>query len=137
MSKSRKKYGFPRFFSKLKKLRADQGEREPIAVLTTVAADGTPNAIYVGSVGRFDDSTFFVANNYFHKTKENILAGSKASLLFLTKEGKAFQIKGDIELQDSGPIFDEMKRINPEKYPGHSAAVLHVEEVFSGAEQLV
>jgi len=25
MSKSRKKYGFPRFFSKLKKLRADQG----------------------------------------------------------------------------------------------------------------
>lgn len=112
-------------------------EREPIAVLTTVAPDGTPNAIYVGVVGRYDDSTFFVANNYFHKTKENILAGSKASLLFLTKERKAFQIKGSIELQDSGPIFEEMKRINPEKYPGHSAAVLRVEAVFSGAEQLV
>jgi uncharacterized protein len=112
-------------------------EREPIAVLATVAPDGTPNVIYVGVVGRFDDSTFFVANNYFHKTKENILAGSKASLLFLTKERKAFQIKGSIELQDSGPIFDEMKRVNPEKYPGHSAAVLHVESVFSGAEQLV
>jgi predicted pyridoxine 5'-phosphate oxidase superfamily flavin-nucleotide-binding protein len=112
-------------------------EREPIAVLTTVAPDGTPNAIYVGSVGRFDDSTFFVANNYFHKTKENILAGSKASLLFLTKEGKAFQVKGSIELQDSGPIFDEMKRINPEKYPGHSAAVLRVETGFSGADQLL
>jgi hypothetical protein len=111
-------------------------EREPIAVLTTVAPDGTPNAIYVGVVGLFDGTTFFVANNYFHKTKENILAGSKASLLFLTKERKAFQIKGSIELQDSGPVFDEMKRINPEKYPSHSAAVLHVEEVFSGAEQL-
>lgn len=112
-------------------------EREPVAVLTTVAPDGTPNAIYVGVVGRFDDSTFFVANNYLHKTKDNILAGSKASLLFLTKEKNAFQIKGSIELQDSGPVFDEMKRINPEKYPGHSAAVLHVEAVFSGAEQLV
>ncbi len=111
-------------------------EREPICVLTTVATDGLPNAIYVGIVGCFDDSTFFVANNYFHKTKQNILAGSKASLLFLTKEGKAFQIKGSIELQDSGPIYDEMKRINPEKYPGHSAAVLLVEEVFSGAEKL-
>jgi len=110
---------------------------EPIAVLATVAPDGTPNAIYAGCIGRFDDSTFFVANNYFHKTKENILAGSKASLLFLTKEKKAFQIKGSIELQDSGPVFDEMKRINPEKYPGHSAAVLHVETVFSGADQLV
>ena len=112
-------------------------EREPIAVLTTVATDGTPNAIYVGVVGLFDDSTFFVANNYFHKTKGNILDGSKASLLFLTKERKSFQIKGPIELHDSGPIFDEMKRINPEKYPGHSAAVLRVEEVFSGAEKLL
>lgn len=112
-------------------------EREPICVLTTVAPDGTPNAIYVGVVGLFDGSTFFVANNYFQKTKENILAGSNASLLFLTKERKAFQIKGSIELQDSGPVFDEMKQINPEKYPGHSAAVLHVEAVFSGAEQLV
>jgi len=112
-------------------------DREPIAVLATVAPDGTPNAIYVGVVGLFDAATFFVANNYFHKTKENILAGSKASLLFLTKEKKAFQIKGSIELQDSGPVFDEMKRINPEKYPGHSAAVLHVETVFSGADQLV
>ncbi len=111
--------------------------REPIAVLGTVAPDGTPNVIYVGVFGRYDDSTFFVANNYFQKTKQNILAGSKASLLFLTNEKKAIQIKGSIAFQDSGPIFDEMKRINPEKYPGHSAAVLHVEEVFSGAEQLV
>ena len=112
-------------------------EREPIAVLSTVAPDGTPNAIYVGIVGLFNGTTFFIANNYFHKTKENILSGSKASLLFITNENKAFQIKGSIELQDSGPVFDEMKRINPEKYPGHSAAVLHVETVFSGAEQLV
>ncbi len=112
-------------------------QREPIAVLTTVATDGTPNTIYVGIVGRYDDSTFFVANNAFHKTKQNILAGSKGSLLFLTKEKKAFQIKGSIELQASGPIFDEMKRITPEQYPVHSAAVLHVEEVFSGADKLV
>jgi len=112
-------------------------EREPIAVLTTVAPDGTPNTIYVGVAGRFDDSTFFIANNYFHKTKANILAGSKASLLFLTKERKAFQIKGSITLQESGPIFDAMKKLNPENYPGHSAAVLHVEAVFSGAEQLL
>ena len=112
-------------------------DRDPIAVLATVAPDGTPNAIYVGVVGLFDAATFFIANNYFHKTKENILSGSKASLLFITNEKKAFQIKGSIELHDSGPVFDEMKRINPEKYPGHSAAVLHVEAVFSGTEQLV
>lgn len=112
-------------------------EREPIAILTTVSPSGTPNAIYVGVIGLFDDSTLFIANNYFDKTKQNILNQSQASLLFITKEKKAFQIKGSIELQEQGPIFDEMKRINPEKYPGHSVAVLHIEEVFSGAEQLV
>jgi len=112
-------------------------EREPIAVLATVANDGSPNAIYVGVVGLYDASTVFVANNYFHKTKQNILDGTKAALLFITKEHKAYQIKGTIELQDSGPVFEAMKRVNPEKYPGHSAAVLHVEEVFTGAEQLV
>lgn len=112
-------------------------EREPICVLSTVGPDGTPNAIYVGSVGRFDSSTFFIANNYFHKTKQNIISGTKASLLFLTKEKKAFQITGPIELQDRGPIFEEMKRVNPVNYPGHSAAVLHVSEAYSGAEQLL
>jgi uncharacterized protein len=112
-------------------------EREPICVLATTAPDGTPNAIYVGIVGLFDESTLFIANNYFQKTKENILAGSNASLLFITKEKKAFQIKGPITLEDSGPIFEEMKRINPGKHPGHSAAVLRVESVFSGAERLL
>jgi uncharacterized protein len=110
--------------------------REPICVLSTTAPDGTPNAIYVGIVGLFDESTLFIANNYFQKTKENILAGSKASLLFITTEKKSFQIKGPITLEDSGPIFEEMKNINPGKHPGHSAAVLRVESVFSGAERL-
>lgn len=112
-------------------------DREPFVILTTVDRDAAPNAIYVSLTGRFDDSTFFIANNAFHKTKENILAGSKASLLFITKAFKAYQIKGSIELQESGPIFEEAKRISPEQYPCNSAAVLHVEAVFSGATQLL
>lgn len=111
-------------------------DREPIVVLSTVSKDGTPNSIYVGVVGRYDDTTFFIANNYFSKTKQNILADSKASLLFLTHERKSFQLKGTIQLQENGPIYEAMKKLNPTQYPGHAVAVLHVEEVFSGAEQL-
>ena len=111
-------------------------DREPIVVLTTVSKDGTPNSIYVGVVGRYDKNTFFVANNYFSKTKQNIMADSKASLLFLTHERKSFQLKGPIELQQNGPIYEAMKKLNPAQYPGHAVAVLHVEEVFSGAERL-
>ena len=112
-------------------------EREPVTVLTTVSPDGIPNSIYAAVVGLFDESTFIIANNRSAKTQQNILLGSNASFLFLTKDKKSFQIKGPISLHDSGPEFEEMKRINPPEYPGFSAAVLHVEEVFSGSEQLV
>jgi predicted pyridoxine 5'-phosphate oxidase superfamily flavin-nucleotide-binding protein len=111
--------------------------RGPIAVLTTVAKDGTPNTIYVGVVGRYDDSTFFVSNSAFFKTQQNILAGSKASLLFMTQDHKAYQIKGSITLEESGPLFEAAKKITPPEYLCRSAAVLRVEAAFSGAEPLM
>lgn len=105
-------------------------------VLTTVDANGTPNAIYATCVRKFDEATFIVADNYFHKTRANILNGGAGSLLFITKEGNAYQIKGCIEYHTEGIYFDHMKQWNPAKHPGHAAAVLRVEQVFSGAEVL-
>jgi hypothetical protein len=111
--------------------------REGYPVLTTVDADGQPNAIYVGSVYTAGTDTVVVADNYFHKTRANILAGCKGSLLFLTREEKAYQFKGTFEYHTSGPVFEQMKRWNPARLPGHAAAVLRVESIFSGAEQLM
>jgi hypothetical protein len=111
-------------------------EREPLVILSTVSKDGVPNSIFVGVTGRYDDRTFFLANYYFSKTKQNILDDGKASLLFLTNEKKSFQLKRTMELQDSGPVYEAMKKINPAQYPALSVAVLHVEEVFSGAVKL-
>ena len=108
--------------------------------LATVDKQGMPNAIYATCVGLFDKEKFVVANNFFNKTKANIMTGSKASLLFITKgeigKQKSYQIKGTIEFQTEGKFFEDMKKWNPPKLPGHSAAVLTVEEIFSGAEKL-
>lgn len=112
-------------------------DRNGPVILTTVDQQGVPNAIYATCVSRFDDETLVVADNYFDKTKKNILAGSAASILFITKDGKAYQVKGRIDYCESGEIFDDMKKWNPEKHPGHAAAALKVEAVFSGAKQLV
>ncbi len=106
-------------------------------VLTTVDNNGIPNAIYATCVGKYSDEILVVADNYFDKTRKNILAGSKASLLFITEENKSYQIKGTVELLESGPIFDDMKTWNPEKHPGRAAAAITVEEVYSGAEKIV
>ena len=112
-------------------------DREAAVVLNTVNSQGVPNAIYATCVSKFNEETLVVADNYFHKTRENILSGSRGSILFLTKGGEAYQIKGTLTYCREGAIFDDMKRWNPTKHPGHAAAALSVEEVYAGGERLL
>lgn len=111
--------------------------REGPVVLITVDAKGNPNAIYATCVSKFREDTLVVADNFFNKTRANILADSAGALLFITKEGKSFQIKGSLEYHTEGEIFEDMKKWNPAKLPGHAAAAIKVEHVFCGAEELV
>lgn len=112
-------------------------QRDGPIVLSTVGEDGIPNAIYATCVSKYGEDTLIVANNYFHKTIRNIRAGSKGSILFITEEGTSYQVKGRITYHEEGPLFEDMKTWNPERLPGHGAAALHVEEVYSGAEKLL
>ncbi|NLB84163.1 MAG: pyridoxamine 5'-phosphate oxidase family protein [Synergistaceae bacterium] len=112
-------------------------KREGPIILTTVDEKGLPNAIYATCVSMFDEETLVVADNYFNKTRKNLRAGSKGSLLFITPEGKSYQVKGRMEYHTEGEVFQDMKKWNPEKHPGHAAAALTVEEVYSGAKKLL
>jgi len=110
--------------------------KEGPVVLSTVNEKGEPNSIYATCTELYDDEYVVVADNYFSKTRDNILSGSKGSVLFITGDNTAYQIKGTIEYHKDGPIFDDMKKWNPEKHPGHAAAALKVEEVYSGSDKL-
>jgi len=118
-------------------VKAAWEKRNGPAVFATVNEGSMPNAIYVTCVALYDDGTVLIADNYFDKTRRNILAGSKGSFLFTTEGGTTYQIKGTISRHTSGPIFDHMKSWNPQKHPGYAAAALAVEEVYSGAEKLL
>ena len=113
-------------------------DREGPVVLTTVDDSGVPNSIYASCVSKFSDEKLVVADNFFDKTRANILAGSPGSILYINKEGKAFQVKGTISYEKSGEVFDDMKNgwLNS-NFPGVAAAVLNVEEVYSGSEKLL
>ena len=111
-------------------------DREEAVIFSTVDADGVPNAIYATCVSKFSEDTLVIANNFFDKTMKNILSGSKGSVLFMTGDQTSYQVKGRIEYHTEGPIFDDMKSWNPKENPGHGAAALKVEEVYSGAERL-
>ena len=112
-------------------------KRIPAIVFTTINNDGIANSIYASCVSKYDAETLVVADNYFDKTRKNILSGSKGVLLFITEDNKAYQIKGSILYCTEGVIFDDMKKWNPEKHPGIAAVALKVEEVYKGAEKLV
>ena len=112
-------------------------KREGPVVFTTVDKGGSPNSIYATCVSKYDEGTIVVANNYFDKTKINIFSGSVGSILFITNENKSYQIKGPIRYYTDGDIFDDMKKWNPKKLPGHAAASLEIKEIYSGSKKLL
>jgi uncharacterized protein len=119
-----------------KAVREAWDNRDGPAIFATVGEGGVPNIIYVTCVAAYGDDCLVVADNYFSKTRANLKRGGKGAILFRSKDGKAFQVKGTLEYHTSGPVFDHMKTWNPKEHPGHAAAVLTVEEVYSGAERL-
>ncbi|NSW53676.1 MAG: pyridoxamine 5'-phosphate oxidase family protein [Anaerolineae bacterium] len=112
-------------------------QRQVPVILTTVDANGMPNAIYASSVSHFGEDRLVVADNYFDKTRANIFTGSKGSILFMTKDRKTYQVKGTLHYHTEGEVFEAMKSWNPARFPGHAAAVLVVEEIYSGSEKLL
>jgi len=110
--------------------------RQGPIVFGTVGTDGTPNLVYMTCVQRTGEDRLVLVDNFFHKTRANIAAGSPGALVFITDEGKSYQIKGSLEYLTQGPVYEDMKRWNSEKLPGVAAVVLHIEQVFSGAERL-
>jgi uncharacterized protein len=112
-------------------------ERKGPVVLATVDKQGIPNIIYASCVNKFGKDKIVIADNYFDKTRKNIFSGSKGSVLFITEDNKAFQIKGVLEYHKEGEIYLDMKKWNPETHPGHAALVIKVEEVYSGSEKLL
>ena len=111
--------------------------REGPAVLTTVSSDNLPNSIYATCVSLYEQRVFMVADNFFDKTRKNIAAEAKATLLFITKERKSYQVKGAITRHTEGAYFSDMKNWNRKDLPGHAVAVIEPEEIYSGAKQLM
>ena len=102
-------------------LNAWDAHEGPI-VLTTTDAEGVPNAIYATCTGRFGEDRLVVADNYFDKTRRNARAGGIGSILFMTAEGKAYQVRPP-GISPGRPDLDDMKKWNSEKHPTCALAV--------------
>ncbi len=112
-------------------------QRNGPVVFTTVDEKGVPNAIYATCVSKHKNDMLVIADNHFDKTRRNILRGGVGSILFITRDNQAYQVKGRLEYHRSGPVYEAMKQWNPAKQPGHAAVSLKVEEVYQGATKVL
>jgi|TARA_B110000908_G_C10010346_1_gene338259 predicted pyridoxine 5'-phosphate oxidase superfamily flavin-nucleotide-binding protein len=112
-------------------------QHEPRMILTTVNKASEPNAVWVLCVNKLDDKRILIANNFFNKTLENILAGSHGSLLMIAPEREAYQIKGALEYHTDGPIYNDMKAWLDPKFAGVGAVILNIESIYYGAEKII
>jgi len=110
--------------------------RQALMTLSTVDKEARPNSIWVLCAKLIDDSRISIANNAMAKTLDNITQGSHGSLLIITPEREAYQIKGRLEHFSDGPYYDEMKAWLDPKFPGKGAVNLHIEEIYYGAEKV-
>lgn len=119
------------------RIKSEWNNKQDAVVLTTVSAVGIPNSIYATQVALFSNSKVLIANNKFKKTLENIEVCKEATLLFITKETKSYQLKGSVSYKTEGDEFNDMKKWNRADLPGYGVAVIEIQEIFSGAEKII
>jgi predicted pyridoxine 5'-phosphate oxidase superfamily flavin-nucleotide-binding protein len=81
------------------------------AVMATCAADGTPNVAYISQVTFVDERHVALSFQFFNKTRQNILANPRASVLLLHPQTAAYfrlHIRY-LRTETEGPLFEGMK----------------------------
>jgi adenylate cyclase len=81
------------------------------SVISTVAADGTPNISYLSQVVPVDEKHVALSNQYFSKTAANIRENPHAALLLVdARTGAQFRLDVTyVESRDGGDAFDRVK----------------------------
>jgi putative methionine-R-sulfoxide reductase with GAF domain len=81
------------------------------AVMATCAADGMPNVAYISQVYYVDERHVALSFQFFNKTRQNILANPRATVLVIHPQTAAFfrlHIRY-LRTETAGPLFEGMK----------------------------
>ena len=95
-----------------------------------------PNVVYIKYLKVIDDETVLIADNFLNKTRDNILSNGKVAFAVRDEEKGSFQIKGSAERLTEGAMFDEVQKWVPDDLPRVAAVVMHIEEIYNGAEPI-
>lgn len=108
--------------------------------VATASPDGKPNLIYMTFLRMIDDETLELADNFFHKTRQNLEDNPWVTVTFWGPDTDgSYQVKGKTEIITKGPVFDECVawvKENHDSLEPKACVRVHVEEIYSGADKL-
>ncbi len=116
-------------------------EKQRTVALATASADGTPNVVPIGAKKVLDDETILISDQYFGKTLANLRQNPRVALTFWDPETReSYQIKGEVSIECSGPIFeetarwiDEIARARNVPMKSKGALVVKISAIFTNA----
>jgi adenylate cyclase len=81
------------------------------AIMATTAADGTPNVAYISQVYYVDQDHVALSFQFFNKTRQNLLAHPRSTLLVLNPINAVFYRLHlrYLRTETEGPVFESMK----------------------------
>lgn len=114
---------------------------QEIHILSTATKEGIPNIIYLIFLKVYNNNQILIANNKFFKTEKNLIENPKISFVVLDKKsGKAYQIKGTVEIHTDDKIYADtvewVKAKKPKMEAPKSGIILNVEAIYCGAEKI-
>jgi predicted pyridoxine 5'-phosphate oxidase superfamily flavin-nucleotide-binding protein len=107
-----------------------------VAWVATADQNGTPNVAPKGSIQVIDQQTLAFADLFSLKTRSALQQNPKVAVAVIDAAQPAgYQFKGQAELLDSGPLYEQVKTAFGEKAPGLPAPAyvvkITVEEIFN------
>ena len=81
------------------------------AIMATVATDGTPNVAYISQVHHVDDHHVALSFQFFNKTRQNLLAHPRSTVLLTHPHTGGFYRLHlrYLRTETAGPVFESMK----------------------------
>ena len=109
-------------------------EKDNVVFFATATKDGIPNVVPIGFARPLDEKKIIIVDNYMNKTRKNLEANPKASLVPRDASKCPYQFKGSVEIHTSGKLFDDavdwatsvMSKLAPK-----AAIILNVEEIYT------
>ena len=100
--------------------------------------DDVPNVNIVGFFKVISDNEMLLADNYFYKTRKNLIKNPKIALTVKNPDKlTSYQLKGDAKIIEEGDLYEEMKewvsaeKVSNRELPKKAAVKINVKQIYN------